>query len=75
MVWRDGSRFKSSVLFFQRTQVRFPASTWWFKAISNYSPMGSNVLFRTLKALQAHGAQTNIQANTHPHKIKIKVGG
>jgi hypothetical protein len=32
-------------LLFQRTQVQFPAATWHFTTIFNYSPMRSDALF------------------------------
>jgi hypothetical protein len=62
--WHRLERWLSGLeheLIFQRTQVQFPAPTWWLTTVCNPSSRGSDTLL------------TDMQVKLLTQKIKIKL--
>jgi hypothetical protein len=55
----------------QRTQVQFPASTYWFTIFCDSNSRGSDTLLFVLRALNSCGTYTYMQVNAHTYWINI----
>jgi hypothetical protein len=57
--WRNGLVVKSTHwLLFERSQVQFPATTWWLIIVCNSGSKGSDFLLATLGTRHPADAQT-----------------
>ena len=72
--WTDGSRVKSSGLFFQSARLQFLAPIWQLITAANSSYRGSSVQLLLLASedtkLTCSAQMDRMQENTHMHKIK-----
>lgn len=58
-------------LFFQRTQVWFPASVWWLTMVCDSQAMGSEALFWLLRAPGTHMMHRHIYIGKAPIHTKF----
>jgi hypothetical protein len=71
--WTDGSRVKSSGLFFQSARLQFLAPIWQLITAANSSYRGSYAFFWPLQTPNTHKVSRHtFGKNIHTHKINNK---